>query len=79
ATWTLTPKHEWDIAAGVALVEAAGGFVSTLADGHARFNNESALLPGLIAGGTGLRAGIFSFLRPHLDARAVGARPARSG
>lgn len=27
ATWTLVPKHEWDVAAGVALVLAAGGTV----------------------------------------------------
>ena len=79
ATWTLTPKHEWDVAAGVALVEAAGGFVSTLADGPARFNNESALLPGLIAGGAGLRAGIFSFLRPRLDVSAMSAQPGHPG
>ena len=26
ATWTLSPKNEWDIAAGVALVNAAGPF-----------------------------------------------------
>ena len=32
ATFTLSPKHEWDIAAGAALVEAAGGYVS-LPDG----------------------------------------------
>ena len=25
ATWTLVPKHEWDVAAGVALLLAAGG------------------------------------------------------
>jgi 3'-phosphoadenosine 5'-phosphosulfate (PAPS) 3'-phosphatase len=30
ATFTLTPKHEWDVVAGVALVESAGGFVATL-------------------------------------------------
>ena len=30
ATWTLAPKHEWDVAAGVALVLAAGGQVRTL-------------------------------------------------
>src|SRR5438876_10640480 len=30
ATFTLTPKHEWDVAAGAALVESAGGFVRTL-------------------------------------------------
>lgn len=79
ATWTLTPKHEWDVAAGVALVEAAGGFVSTLTEGRPRFNNESALLPGLIAGGAGLRAGIFSFLRPHLEAKAVSTPPDNPG
>ena len=31
-TWTLVPKHEWDIAGGAALVKAAGGSV-LLADG----------------------------------------------
>ncbi|HKX76747.1 MAG TPA: 3'(2'),5'-bisphosphate nucleotidase CysQ, partial [Acidimicrobiia bacterium] len=30
ATWTLVPKHEWDVAAGVALVRAAGGWVTTV-------------------------------------------------
>ena len=29
-TFTLTPKNEWDVAAGAALVQSAGGFVSTL-------------------------------------------------
>ena len=29
ATWTLAPKHEWDVAAGVALVLAAGGRART--------------------------------------------------
>ena len=24
ATWTLSPKHEWDVAAGVALIQSAG-------------------------------------------------------
>jgi myo-inositol-1(or 4)-monophosphatase len=49
ATWTLTPKHEWDVAAGAALVLAAGGRV-TLPDGSApRFNSPDPLLPGLLA------------------------------
>ena len=75
ATWTLTPKHEWDVAAGVALVDAAGGFVRTLAGGQPRFNNEPALLPGLIAGGPELRNDISSFLRPYLEAAALNALP----
>ncbi len=51
ATWTLTPKHEWDVAAGVALVLAAGGAV-VVGDGSpeaARFNRAKPLLSRLIA------------------------------
>jgi myo-inositol-1(or 4)-monophosphatase len=58
ATWTLTPKHEWDVAAGVALVHAAGGFVECLDRSTPTFNNRSPLLSGLIAGGLPLREGI---------------------
>lgn len=49
ATWTRSPKHEWDIAAGAALVEAAGGIVRNLDGSKPRFNSPSPLLPGLIA------------------------------
>jgi myo-inositol-1(or 4)-monophosphatase len=49
ATWTLVPKHEWDVAAGAALVLAAGGWVA-LPDGSLpTWNNPDPLLPGLIA------------------------------
>src|SRR5271163_2566476 len=51
ATWTGSPKHEWDIAAGVALVEAAGGHARNLNGSELRFNNPSPLLPGLLACG----------------------------
>jgi myo-inositol-1(or 4)-monophosphatase len=54
ATWTLSPKHEWDVAGGVALVRAAGGAVFGL-DGQApRFNRERPRLPGLVACASGL-------------------------
>lgn len=49
ATWTLTPKHEWDVAAGVALVKAAGGWVARPDDRQLRFNQDKPLLPGLLA------------------------------
>jgi myo-inositol-1(or 4)-monophosphatase len=62
ATWTLVPKHEWDVAAGVALVEAAGGFVRDLRGALVEFNSASALLSGLMAGGPGLREPIASIL-----------------
>jgi myo-inositol-1(or 4)-monophosphatase len=66
ATWTLCPKNEWDIAAGVALVEAAGGFARGLTNSSLRFNNESPLLPGLIAGGRRLREGLTPWLDGHI-------------
>lgn len=55
ATWTLTPKHEWDVAAGVALIQSAGGFTSTLDQSPLRFNNRKPKLTGLLAGGAGLK------------------------
>lgn len=80
ATWTLTPKNEWDIAAGVALVEAAGGVVQFLPDAKPAFNNKSTLLPGLFACGPLLSSPISALLRPHV--RALGERtdtPRRTG
>jgi myo-inositol-1(or 4)-monophosphatase len=50
ATWTLCPKHEWDVAAGVALVRAGGGDVRLPDGGIPTFNRVHTLLPGLVAG-----------------------------
>ena len=48
ATWTLVPKNEWDVAAGVALVKEAGG-IAVLPDGsEPRFNREDTLYPGMV-------------------------------
>ncbi len=55
ATWTLRPKNEWDIAAGVALVQAGGGFVQTLPNSPPTFNNKSTLVPSLLACAPSLR------------------------
>ncbi|EPZ43500.1 3'(2'),5'-bisphosphate nucleotidase CysQ [Alicyclobacillus acidoterrestris] len=49
ATFSLTPKNEWDIAAGVLLVEEAGGFVVDKDRKPFRFNREQTLVPGIIA------------------------------
>jgi myo-inositol-1(or 4)-monophosphatase len=49
ATWTLTPKHEWDVAAGVALVLAAGGAIVAGTPEETRFNRAKPLLTSLIA------------------------------
>jgi myo-inositol-1(or 4)-monophosphatase len=49
ATWTLVPKHEWDVAAGVALVLAAGGVIVAGSPEEHRFNRPKPLLTRLIA------------------------------
>lgn len=50
ATWTLVPKHEWDVAAGAALVRAAGLTVIHVDGTEPRFNEESPLLQDFLAG-----------------------------
>lgn len=50
ATWTLVPKNEWDVAAGVALVRAAGGTVVHRDGAEPTFNRPDTLLPDLVAG-----------------------------
>jgi myo-inositol-1(or 4)-monophosphatase len=62
ATFTLTPKNEWDIAAGVALILSAGGFARPLDQPEFTFNRQNPLLPGLIACGSGLSAPLLQFL-----------------
>jgi myo-inositol-1(or 4)-monophosphatase len=58
ATWTLVPKNEWDLAAGVALVTAAGGVVRRPDGGEVGFNRPDPLYPGLVACGPGLIAAV---------------------
>lgn len=64
-TFTLTPKNEWDIAGGAALVASAGGFVQTLSSPLA-CNCENPLIDGLLAGGALLKNELLRFLAPHL-------------
>lgn len=54
ATWTLVPKHEWDVAAGAALVKASGGEVLHADGTSPRFNQPETKLPNFLAGGAGL-------------------------
>jgi myo-inositol-1(or 4)-monophosphatase len=61
-TFTLTPKHEWDVAAGTALVLSAGGCVQTLEKTELRCNNKNPFLSGLIACGPLLRDELVSLL-----------------
>ena len=65
-TFTLTPKNEWDVAAGVALVKSAGGFVSTLEGTPLVANRRDPLLSGLIACGPLLKDQLLPMLQPHM-------------
>jgi myo-inositol-1(or 4)-monophosphatase len=49
ATWTLVPKNEWDVVAGVALVRAAGGLIEVLEEPERAFNRENPLMAGMLA------------------------------
>jgi len=64
-TFTLVPKNEWDVAAGAALVESAGGFVLTLDNSRLRCNQKNPLLAGLLAGGPFLREPLLGILDRH--------------
>jgi|SRR5215470_5021617 len=66
-TFTLTPKNEWDVAAGAALVLSSGGFVVTRQNSPFRANNGQPILSGLIAGGPHLRNELLQFLTPFLS------------
>lgn len=49
ATFSLGPKNEWDIAAGVLLVEEAGGRVTDKEGNPFKFNQPNTLVNGIIA------------------------------
>lgn len=66
-TFTLIPKHEWDVAGGAALVASAGGWVQTLENTELRCNNKDPLLSGLIACGPKLRQPLMTFLNDRLQ------------
>lgn len=63
ATFTLVPKNEWDICAGVLLVEEAGGAVSHLTGQPVVFNQPKTLLPGLVASNGLLHQPLFDLLK----------------
>jgi len=67
ATFTLTPKNEWDVAAGAALVLSAGGFISTLENAPLRCNNKNPLLSGLLASGPCLREELLAAVSEHIE------------
>jgi myo-inositol-1(or 4)-monophosphatase len=69
-TFTLTTKNEWDVVAGAALVQSAGGFVSTLEKTNLTANRRDPLLSGLLASGPLLKDELFSLVAPHIGLAA---------
>ena len=63
ATFTLTPKNEWDICAGSLLVEEAGGRATDLEGRPLVFNQPSPLRPGMIASNGILHEGLLALIR----------------
>ena len=74
ATWTVIPKNEWDVAAGVALVLAGAG-VAYEPDGTPRtFNSRDPLLSGLVAHPTALAPDVKPVVERHRLSQAARAR-----
>ena len=65
ASFTLTPKNEWDVIAGAALVESAGGFVATLDKAKVIGNRRSPRIAGLMACGPFLKDELIALLERH--------------
>ncbi|WP_206832167.1 3'(2'),5'-bisphosphate nucleotidase CysQ [Alicyclobacillus fructus] len=69
-TFSLGPKHEWDVAAGVALVLAAGGRVHDGARRPFRFNQPDTLTRGIVAATREAYGELAQLLERHAPRRA---------
>ncbi len=65
ATWSRGPKHEWDICAGVILVEEAGGRCVDLDNATFTFNKSFPKVNGIIADNGHLHDEVITTLAPH--------------
>ncbi|HUY38750.1 MAG TPA: 3'(2'),5'-bisphosphate nucleotidase CysQ [Candidatus Binataceae bacterium] len=64
ATFTRSPKSEWDIASGAALIALGGGTITDIRGRKLRFNNRNVKLEGLIADNTTLHRQLIE-VAPH--------------
>jgi len=63
ATFTLSPKSEWDVCSSACVLECAGGRTSHLDGSPIRYNQPSPRLPGMVASNDVLHDQILSLLR----------------
>jgi myo-inositol-1(or 4)-monophosphatase len=63
ATFSLTPKNEWDVCAGAVLITEAGGCITDRYGQPLRFNQRDTRLPGLIASNGHLHAPLLALLK----------------
>ena len=63
ATWTLVPKHEWDVAAGAALVVASGGWIALPNGSAPTWNNPDPLIDGLTATSAAIAGDVANVLK----------------
>jgi myo-inositol-1(or 4)-monophosphatase len=62
ATFTASPKSEWDIASGAALLAEAGGVMTDIHGRPIRFNRKHVKLDGFVAAGPALHAALSKLL-----------------
>jgi len=65
ATWSRGPKNEWDICAGVLMINEVNGRCVDLDDQEFSFNQPKTLVNGIIADNGHLHSEILSALAPH--------------
>jgi len=70
-TFSLVPKNEWDICAGVLLAEEAGATVTDLGGNPFLFNQENTLRNGVVAASDLLYADLFELIRSKTQWRGV--------
>ncbi len=69
ATFTRSPKSEWDIASGASLIAEAGGMITDIHGREIRFNNRNVKLEGLIADNGYLHQALVK-VAPHPDRKS---------
>ena len=71
ATWSRGPKSEWDICAGVCLIEEAGGRIVDLDNAPIAFNRPFPKVNGIIATNGPLHDQVIATLAPYRDSARV--------